>query len=104
MIAKSYTKDRFDWIRDMAEINVNGQHIVLCHYAMRVWNKSHRGSWHLYGHSHNSLETEVWGRSMDVGVDSAKVILGDYRPFSFDEISRILSKREFKGVDHHEER
>jgi len=36
--------------------------------------------------------------------DSAKVILGDYRPFSFDEISRILSKREFKGVDHHEER
>lgn len=104
VLMKSYTRDRFEWIRDMTEVNINGQAITLCHYAMRVWNKSHRGSWHLYGHSHNSLETEVWGRSMDVGVDAANVILGDYRPFSFEEISRILSKREFKGVDHHEER
>ena len=28
--------------------------IVLCHYAMRVWNMRHWGSWHLYGHSHGT--------------------------------------------------
>jgi len=104
VMMKDYTRNKFEWIRDLTEVQVNGQAIVLCHYAMRVWNKSHHGSWHLYGHSHDSLEKEVWGRSMDVGVDSANRILGEYRPFSFDEISRILSKREFKGVDHHEER
>jgi calcineurin-like phosphoesterase family protein len=104
IMMKSYTRDKFEWIRDLTEVQVNGQLIVLCHYAMRVWNKSHHGTWHLYGHSHDSLEKEVWGRSMDVGVDSANRILGEYRPFSFDEISRILSKREFKGVDHHEEK
>lgn len=41
--------------------------IVLCHYAMRVWDRSHYGSLHLYGHSHGRLHG--LGRSMDVGVD-----------------------------------
>ena len=31
------------------------QLVVLCHYAMRVWDRSHYGSWHLYGHSHGNL-------------------------------------------------
>ena len=31
------------------------QDIVLCHYAMRVWQKSHYGAWMLYGHSHGTL-------------------------------------------------
>jgi len=39
----------------LAKIRVDGQGIVLCHYAMRVWHHSSRGSWHLYGHSHGKL-------------------------------------------------
>jgi len=31
------------------------QQIMLCHYAMRVWDKIHHGSWHLFGHSHGTL-------------------------------------------------
>jgi calcineurin-like phosphoesterase family protein len=48
----------------------DGEHpqvIVLCHYAMRVWDRSHHGSWHLFGHSHGSLPGQ--GKSFDVGVD-----------------------------------
>ena len=52
-------KDRFAWIKDYAELKVpdpdapEGRRlIIMCHYAFRVWNKSHHGSWHLYGHSH----------------------------------------------------
>jgi calcineurin-like phosphoesterase family protein len=50
-----------------AEINHEGHKITLCHYAMRVWNQSHRGSLMLYGHSHGHM----WGtrQSLDVGVD-----------------------------------
>jgi hypothetical protein len=32
-------------------------------------------------------------RSMDVGVDNAKHLLGEYRPFSEDEVLEILLKR-----------
>jgi len=44
--------------------------ITLCHYAMRVWNKSHYGTYHLYGHSHDALEEDPKVLSMDIGVDS----------------------------------
>src|ERR1041385_2910250 len=27
-----------------------GERIILSHYAFRVWDRSHHGSWHLYGH------------------------------------------------------
>ncbi len=45
----------FAWLADLTEVSVHGQPIVLCHYALRVWNRSNRGSWHLYGHSHGRL-------------------------------------------------
>ena len=85
---------------DLHEININGIKITLCHYAMVVWNCSHRGAWQLYGHSHNTIEEMMNGffgidrRSMDVGVDNAYRILGEYRPFSFDEIRKRFSKNE----------
>ena len=46
------------WGKDMADIKVGEQRIVLLHYAMRVWNQSHRGAWQLHGHSHGSLKEE----------------------------------------------
>ena len=103
VMRKEGTRNLFASIKGADTIRVNGIDIYLHHYACGVWNKSHHGAYHLFGHSHDSLEGD-WGRSMDCGVDSAYKILGEYRPFSFDEIHRILSKREFKGVDHHEER
>jgi calcineurin-like phosphoesterase family protein len=62
--------------------------IVLCHYAMRVWNKRHWGSWHLYGHSHGKLPDLPDSLSFDVGVDA-----WDFRPVSYDQVrSRMGSK------------
>lgn len=73
-------------------------HIVCCHYAMSVWNKSHRGSYHVYGHSHAGAEDYLdqafpGRRSMDVGVDNIAKLKGDYRPISVDEVVDILSAR-----------
>lgn len=105
VMSSKENRDRFEWIKDYYELKYeyNGKRnmIVMCHYAMRVWNKSHHGSYHLYGHSHDSLEYEQWGKSMDVGIDSAARVLGEYRPFTFDEVDGILSQRVSKEIDHH---
>lgn len=67
------------------ELDYNGIKFVLNHYSQRVWNKSHYGSIHLYGHSHGELPP--LGRSVDVGVDSSSLTgTKEYRPFSIDEV------------------
>jgi len=57
--------------------------IVLCHYAMRTWNRSHKGAWMLFGHSHGELNGD--SQSMDVGVD-----VHGFRPVSIKELARKL--------------
>lgn len=91
-------KDAFDGYFDYKEIKVHSKNIVLSHYAHCFWNRSHYGSWMLYGHAHGSaeqwLDLNMPGRlSMDVGVDNAFKLLGEYRPFSFREIAEIMEKR-----------
>jgi calcineurin-like phosphoesterase family protein len=66
----------------------NKKHITCSHYAMRTWNRKQHGSWNLHGHSHGSLSPLV--RQLDVGIDNAKVLLGEYRPFSIKEIHYLL--------------
>jgi calcineurin-like phosphoesterase family protein len=63
-------KEDFLWLDNLAELSIHGQSIVLCHYALRVWNRSNRGSWHLYGHSHGRPPEVRHSLSMDVGVDA----------------------------------
>ncbi len=75
--------------------------VVMCHYPMRTWNKSHHGSIHLYGHEHGGISDIEWGRSLDVGVDNAYQLFGEWRPFSEEDVMRILSKREKKIFGHH---
>ena len=57
-------------VHDLVELDVAGQRIVLCHYAMRTWpGAGPRGkAIHLHGHSHGSMPGSR--HSLDVGVDS----------------------------------
>ena len=57
--------------------------IVMCHYAMRSWPKSHYASWHLFGHHHGNLES--YGLSFDVGVDC-----WGFYPVSLDEVAKKM--------------
>lgn len=74
------------------KVGIHGENqlIVMCHYAMRKWNKSHYGSWHLYGHSHGNLPP--LGLSFDVGVDT-----NNYYPYSLEDVVNKMStlSREF---------
>lgn len=98
--------EQFGWVRDMHTVRVpdadtprGAQEIVLCHYAMRVWNKSHHGAWHLYGHSHGSLPDDPHARSLDVGVDC-----WHYRPVSYQQIKERMALKTPRSVDHHRHR
>ncbi len=79
-------KNRFESISPMMEITVDNIHIILCHFAMRVWNMSHFNSWHLYGHSHGNLPP--LGKSWDVGVDN-----NHFRLLSFEQVKHIMETR-----------
>ena len=78
-------RGRFEWVRDVHTLHFNKRKLTLCHYAMRVWPGSHKGQWHVYGHSHGELPG--LGRSFDIGVDCH-----DYRPWSLEEIAARMEK------------
>lgn len=79
--------------------------VYLSHYAHVVWQASHKGVYHLYGHSHGNLEP--WRERaipsalcFDVGVDGH-----GFRPWSWEEVDRALSEKKSRvpphTVDHH---
>ena len=81
-------KGAFEWVKDYYDLCVpdedalgGKQRIVLCHYALRVWNRMRHGAWHLYGHSHGALPAISGQRSFDVGVDCH-----DFRPLSYTQV------------------
>jgi calcineurin-like phosphoesterase family protein len=80
------------------KIDIGGEHrqrIVMCHYAMRVWNQMHRGAWMLHGHSHGNL-TDIGGKTLDVGVD-----VHGYAPVSVEAVKAFMDGRTVVECDHH---
>ncbi len=74
-------------------VQVNGQKklIVLFHYPIQEWNGSHRGSWHLSGHTHSQNK---WSHNnpaqyiLDVGVDCHS-----FAPLSLDDVTALMAKK-----------
>jgi calcineurin-like phosphoesterase family protein len=111
---KLWEEHLFSGVADLKEVktDINGEikGIVLCHYAMRVYNKSHHGSYHAFGHSHSTLPDDPNTLSMDVGVDNIAKLLSpdgairrkeDYRPISVVEFAEFMKLKTWKPIDHH---
>jgi len=99
----------FSSVSHVLNKEIGGQKMVLCHYAMRTWDKAHHGTWMLYGHSHGTLD-DYWHpngyqrfRTIDVGIDSIFRYTGEYRPISLDELKEAFKDRPALLVDHHNE-
>lgn len=87
----------FEWIKDLARIYINNQLIVMCHYPMLVWEKSHYDSFMLHGHCHNSLnELNKTTKRLDVGVDNFNCA-----PVSFEQVKEIMDKKIYTPMDRH---
>lgn len=77
------------WNKDLPfliEVEARSCYLVLCHYAMLTWPRSHYGSIQLFGHSHGKLGSQYPKKQMDVGVDT-----NNFYPYSLDEIINKMS-------------
>lgn len=75
-----------------AEISVEGQKIVICHFPIWEWNQMNRGVWHLHGHVHGK-PTGIPGKIKDVSADGHGLL-----PYHFDEIREFM---DLHPVRHH---
>ena len=71
------------------------EHIFLSHYPMAEWSGYFRGSWHIYGHIHNSTTGSAYQymKTQDKALNAATDICG-FMPVTFDEL--ILCNERFK--------
>lgn len=77
----------WDSVHDIVELDVAGQRLVLCHYAMRTWPGAgpRVKAIHLYGHSHGNMPGSR--HSLDVGVDNV-----GYTPLRLEHVRMEMAK------------
>jgi len=92
-----YDLPKIKFIGDYLEIQVGGKLICMSHYPFTYWNDAHRESWNLFGHIHGKYVSEK--KQLDVGIDSAFMVYGEYRPFSYNEIKTIMNTKQ--TIKHH---
>ena len=99
IILGSHDKMSQDTLRLFSEVHKhsamihagNNNPFFCSHCCQRVWERSHYGIPHLFGHSHGRLKT--FNMSVDVGVDSDEVSK-KYYPIPIEEINIWMSFRE----------
>ena len=97
--ASEYKQVHF--VPNYLEAVVNGQTIIMNHYAQATWNGQHKGAWHLHSHSHGNLYKSELGKllykskTMDVGVEVCS------EPISFAELRAKFRGYDQITFDHH---
>jgi len=85
---KILTREGVTQITPMKEIKISAHPVTLCHFPMRVWNKSHYNAWHLFGHLHDGeghREFELVGKMLNVNCE-----FHNYKPWTEDEIIEYM--------------
>lgn len=70
----------FEDISLYKKINDNGRYVVLMHYPLEVWERSHYGSYHIHGHVHNGKLNHIKNRY------NACVEVNNYTPVTLDQM------------------
>ena len=90
---KNFDKTKFEWIKAYHTLseNVSGEtyHVILFHYPIAAWERSHYGSIHLYGHLHSN---EGSHRRLDFELKNAFNVGVDVRNFEPVSLKEILNK------------
>ncbi len=87
----------FEGIEKMLEIKDGENKIVLCHYPLTEWNGYYYGSWHIYGHIHNTRKEAYEFMKTKERALNAGCMINNYTPASFNELVR--NNEIFKSAD-----
>ena len=63
-------RKQFVWVKDYADISVDGNKVCLFHYPIAEFDGMHRGSVHFHGHLHGNTSGLEEYRVKDVGMDT----------------------------------
>lgn len=102
-------KNHVSLCKDMAYTKLSGflvgpHKCHLSHYPLFSWRAKEHGAYHFYGHSHGRSEetlNKICSKrlSMDIGIDCAYQILGEWRPFLFSEAIDHIKSRNFGKLE-----
>jgi calcineurin-like phosphoesterase family protein len=90
---ESLVPNTWESVSKMEEIIINKQRIVMLHYALATWHHAYKGTWSLYGHTHNTFQNQ--GKSLDVGVDA-----WNFKPVTFDQLKWKMDQRPNHEIIH----
>jgi len=80
--------DQFSEVTPQKDLKIEKRIVVLCHYPMFSWRNSCHGSWHAYGHVHNSPFKHPF-LALNVGVD----VCG-YEPLAWPDLKATFEVKE----------
>ena len=78
----------FTVVDNYLEVMIEKNLFCCMHYPIEEWNDKHHKAHMLHGHQHGK-NTFKKGR-LDVGIDNAFKLFGEYRPFSYNDIMKLL--------------
>jgi len=92
----------FSSVNQVMEISHGKNKFFLSHYPHLSWHGSSRGVTMLHGHEHGNFDhLNTNTKRMDVGVDTAYKLFGEYRPFSIEEVIGLNESKDLKILRHH---
>lgn len=102
---KLTSEKSIQFIPNYAELDINGQQIVICHYAIRSWNKMARNSWMIHSHEHAANRESDWlttdcGKVIDVGYENL-LKYNKGAPVSLDKLRKFMDAKAYLPEGHH---
>lgn len=82
----------FTSVQNELRIEIDGIKLWMRHCPEPTYKGERSGIYHLYGHLHAFEEDMPGGKSLDVGIDHAYKIFGEYRPFELHEAIKLIDE------------
>lgn len=96
VLSRQEIRKRFSSFQTYKEVRIDNIKVCMFHFPMWEWHHCHKGSFHLFGHVHETYST-VRGRSLNVGIDARPN--KDMRLWSWEEVKKALLDKEV--ITHH---
>lgn len=78
----------FESVDKMCHVKDGGKHVCLCHYPLAEWYGMYRGTYHVYGHIHNSTNvTFQFMKTLDRALNCGVAVNG-YEPVTLQKMEQ----------------